>query len=124
MLFFGDLFYLNSFDQGGVYSLQIIVQITLLLGIALFSCMIFLHDDWFQQWPLWLMCVINFVSMLSLEIYVIQKPIISAMSYIVFPLNWILITASIVLGAVILRIIVNIITMCIGNVVKELHARM
>lgn len=109
---------------GGLYSLQIIVQITLLLGIALFSCMIFLHDDWFQQWPLWLMCVINFVSMLSLEIYVIQKPIISAMSYIVFPLNWILITASIVLGAVILRIIVNIITMCIGNVVKELHVRM
>lgn len=106
-----------------LYPVQIIVQITLLIGIALFVYMAYFLENWFKKWPVWLLTAINYVATLTLEIYVIQKPIIKVLAGIVFPINWLLITAAIIVSAVILRIIINAITTCVELGIERLKVR-
>lgn len=103
-----------------LYPVQIIVQIMLLFGISFFVCAAYLLEDWFRKWPVWLLKPINFVAALTLEIYVIQKPIIQALSKIAFPINWLLITVTIIACAVILRIAINAVIICVENGVNKL----
>lgn len=115
IIFLGLYFLVTKTIRGDVslYPVQIIVQITLLIGIALFVCVAYFLEDWFKKWPVCLLKIINFVATLTLEVYVIQKPIIYALSKIVFPINWLLITTAIIVCAVILRIIINAIITCV-----------
>lgn len=106
-----------------LYPVQIIVQIALLAGIAFFVCAAYLLEDWFRKWPAWLLNPINFIAALTLEIYVVQKPIIKALSNIAFPINWLLITAAIIGCAVILRIAINAIITCVENGVNTSKIR-
>lgn len=125
IVFLGLYFFVTKIIRGGValYPVQIIVQITLLVGIAFFVCLAYFLEDWFKKWPAWFLSVINFVAALTLEIYVIQKPIIKALSGIIFPINWLLITAVIIVSAVILRIIINSCITCIKVVVERFKIR-
>lgn len=109
--------------DAGLYPIQIIVQITLLIGIALFVCMAYFLEDWFRKWPAWILTAINFVATFTLEIYVIQKPIIKALEGIRFPINWILITTAIIASAVILRILINAIIACIELGLEKMKVR-
>lgn len=123
--FLGLYFWTTKTIRGDVslYSVQIVVQITLLIGVAFFVCAAYLLEDWFGKWPAWLLKPINFVASLTLEIYVIQKPIIKALSGIAFPINWLLITASIIACAVILRIAINAVISCIKAGVNRVRIR-
>ncbi len=89
--------------------IQIVVPITLLIGTGYMTVAFYCLENTFKKLPEKVMTVVNFIAMLTLEIYVIQKPIIYALDDIIFPLNWILITAGIIAGAVVLRIVVNFI---------------
>lgn len=106
-----------------LYPAQIIVQITLLAGIAFFVCAVYLLENWFRKCPAWLLMPINFIASLTLEIYVVQKPIIKALSKMAFPINWILITAAIICVAVFLRFAINTGITCIENGVNILKSR-
>lgn len=46
---------------------------------------------------------INFISTITLEIYLVQYVIIPVFSVVIFPLNWILITGTIIISATILH---------------------
>lgn len=87
--------------------IQILVPITLLIAACSTSTFFFLLEDWFRKWPVYLTKTVNFVAALTLEIYVIQRPIIDALCQIGFPVNWVVITAGILCGAVSIRISVN-----------------
>lgn len=125
VVFLGLYFIATKVVRGDVnlYPAQIIVQITLLNGIALFVCMAYSLENWFRKWPEWLMTAINSVAALTLEIYVIQKPIIKALADIVFPINWLLITSAILVSAVVLRILINAIIACAECGVERFRLR-
>ncbi len=105
------------------FSFQIIVQATLLIGVGFFVYFVYRLDDWFKKWPSWLLASINFVATFTLEIYVIQKPIIKAFSGIIFPVNWIVITAVIILSAICLRIAIEAITVFIKILFSKINMR-
>lgn len=88
--------------------IQILVPMTLLVAAASVSVLFYLLEGWFQSWPDWLTNAIGFVAALTLEIYVVQRPIIDALAWLPFPLNWVLITASILGAAVVMRLTVNL----------------
>ena len=58
--------------------------------------------------PAILKSIITFIAGITLEIYIVQYVLIDLFRNIaVFPLNWIIITASIILAAVVLHYIVE-----------------
>lgn len=114
-------FFANYIVRGNkeLYSIQIIVPITLLIGLGMLVCAVYSMEESFWKWPSWLLFSVNFVANLTLEIYVIQKPIIGVLENIFFPLNWILITVSILVCALLLRILINLFTECIRMVIEK-----
>ena len=81
--------------------------------IAIFVLLYFLFrsfcglDRKFEKMPAWLKKAIAFLSDMTLEIYVVQYVIIDVIRdlHIFFPLNWFVLTASILLTAFILHMI-------------------
>ena len=78
--------------------------------IAIFFLLIFLFvtfaglDNKLKSLPAWVKKAINFVSGITLEIYAVQYVLIGLIRPIgIFPLNWILLTASILVGAFLLH---------------------
>ncbi len=81
---------------------QIIIFVLLYLLFRLFASL----DSKLAAFPQWLKSVINFIASMTLEIYVVQSVLINLLKNIApFPLNWIAITAAIVLAAFILHIL-------------------
>lgn len=86
---------------------QIFVPISLLIAIFSLVAFVFGLETWFKRLPKWLLATVNFIANFTLEIYIIQKPIISMFSHILFPFNWIIITLTIFISAIVLKIFVN-----------------
>lgn len=78
-----------------------------LIIFALLYCVFRLFyslDEKLEHLPLWIKNVVAFLAKITLEIYVVQNVIISALKpYFVFPFNWIIITASIIFAAFVLH---------------------
>ena len=91
-------------DYGNI---QIIVPVILYAAAAMLGYSFYKLEDRLKSLPRWLLSAVNFISTFTLEIYVVQHPIIKAFSNIIFPLNWILITLSILISAIVLKIIIN-----------------
>ncbi len=84
-------------------SLQIVNQVTLFALLAVtFKCFISI-DSWLEKLPRWIKAVITFISGITLEIYLVQIPIIKPLNFLPFPFNWVLITSVIVLLAFVLN---------------------
>ncbi len=102
---------------------QIFVQISLLLAIFSLVAFVFGLENWFKRFPKWLLATVNFIANFTLEIYIIQRPIISCFSHILFPFNWIIITLTIFISAIILKIFINFIIeaskFCFSKFVKK-----
>lgn len=87
-------------------SLQILNQL-LIFGLLFFLFYLFASlDARLQRMPKVVKKVLIFLSDITLEIYVVQYVIIALIRpYLTFPLNWIAITASIILAAFILHVV-------------------
>lgn len=88
-----------------LYAVQFVVPI-FLLGMCYFltSAMVGVEET-LKKMPAGWLNFFGFIANLTLEIYVVQLPIIKLLEGIVFPLNWIIITASIVIAASVLKLI-------------------
>lgn len=63
--------------------------------------------------------IMSYIAKITLEIYVVQYVIIPRLSYIVFPLNWFIITTSIILSASVLHIVSkNVISVIERNMIN------
>lgn len=86
--------------------LQIVNQ---LLIFALLYCLFRLFsglDEKLEKMPVWICRCISFVAGMTLEIYVVQYVLIDALrSAAIFPLNWIIVTGSILLCALALHLV-------------------
>ena len=88
---------------GSIANLQIINQFMLFaLLIVVLRCFSSL-DSKLEKLPEWIKKVINFISGITLEIYLVQIGIINRLNFCVFPLNWFLITGTIIVLAFILH---------------------
>ncbi len=85
---------------------QIINQI---LIFGLLYCLLRLFsglDGKLEKMPVWIRNCISFVAGITLEIYVVQYVLIDALRGIaVFPLNWMIVTGSIILSALLLHLV-------------------
>ena len=103
---------------------QIFVQISLLLAIFSLVAFVFGLEPWFNRLPKWLLATVNFIANFTLEIYIIQRPIIAWFSHILFPLNWIIITLTIFVSAIVLKIFINFVIevsrFCFRKLIKKL----
>ena len=119
-------FFLTKLIRGNeqLFSIQIAVQIALMIAIFSLVSIFYFMEDSFKKWPDWVLSPINFIATFTLEIYVIQKPIINFLADIIFPINWILITLSIFIGAVIARIFINFIITSIVMLIKRVKKEM
>lgn len=85
---------------------QFVTQLTLFGSIFYMFKVMQSMEDTFKTLPDKVKKIAVFISKLTLEIYIVQKPIISALERtVVFPLNWLLVTGAIVTAAIILHFI-------------------
>lgn len=90
-------------------NLQIINQIVLFaLLVVIFRCFCSL-DNKFENMPKWIKTIINFISGITLEIYLVQIGIINKLNFVTFPFNWFIITGTIILLAFLLNKISSLI---------------
>lgn len=107
-----------KFDNLSSY--QILNQIVL-FGLLYFVFRCFAGiDDLLEALPVKIKAIISFISMITLEIYVVQYVIIPRLAFLVFPLNWFLITATIIVTAYLLHIISNIVIKSIEGGISKI----
>lgn len=107
VLYFGSKFALTKYAALAPY--QIGNQLILVLVVILSFIVCAGYDSKLSNLPKPFKSSISFVSMLTLEIYVVQyDALIKAWRHIApFPLNWVGLTVSILVGAYILHVVCN-----------------
>lgn len=84
---------------------QVVNQVILILLLYyLLKCFAGI-DNVLVALPDKLKSIFNFISIITLEIYLVQYVIIPRLNIFLFPINWIIITATIIISAYILHII-------------------
>ena len=89
----------------GIAEYQIINQIVLFITLYYFLKCFAGIDEKLRKLPEKIKNIINFIAQITLEIYVVQYPIIPIFRNLPFPINWILITATIIIVAYLLHFI-------------------
>lgn len=91
---------------GGILYLQILNQYVL-LALLWFIVRCFCGiDGKLERLPVWIKKIFELLSKITLEIYVVQIGIITPLAKLLpFPLNWILLTSVILIGALILHFV-------------------
>lgn len=86
---------------------------------------LFAAIDWNLTFPGWVKKLIEFVSGLTLEIYVVQYVLIEIIRNLglPFPLNWIVLTAAIVLFAFALKSVCDLINKTIDRLLEKIAKR-
>lgn len=85
-----------------ISNFQIINQVILLTFLAVTIRCLASIDSTLEKLPKFIKDIINFISGITLEIYLVQIPLIHILNIFPFPLNWIFITTVIILLAFIL----------------------
>ena len=95
------------FSKYTAYSYLQIVNQLLIFVLLFFLFWLFASlDDKLERLPKPIKKVISFISAMTLEIYVVQSVLIALIRpYLSFPLNWLAITASIIIAAFILHVL-------------------
>ncbi|MEB4860644.1 acyltransferase family protein [Priestia megaterium] len=105
VIYFASKLAFVKFDTLSPY--QILNQIVL-FGLLYFVFRCFAGiDAMLEALPVKIKAIISFISMITLEIYVVQYVIIPRLAFLIFPLNWFLITSTIIVTAYLLHIISN-----------------
>ncbi len=104
VLYFASKLFFTRYPQYS--SLQIVNQL-LIFALLYFIFWLFASiDEKLEKMPAWIKKPITFISKITLEIYVVQYVIIDLIRPVIsFPLNWVAITASIIISAYILHIL-------------------
>ncbi len=100
-------------------SYQLVNQIVLFITLAYIMRCFAGIDGWLDALPKKLKAVFSFVSMITLEIYVVQYVIIRKLAFMVFPLNWIIITSMIILSAFLLHLTASRVGQGIDKVITK-----
>lgn len=97
---------------------QIIIFVLLLFIMRWFSSI----DKQLEKAPKWLFKVVDLIAKLTLEIYLVQYVLIDVIRNldIIFPLNWIVLTAAIVVAAYILHTITEFVTNKVETGIRRL----
>jgi len=105
---------------GSISSFQIINQIILFFTLFyIIKCFAGI-DGILVNLPSKVKKTINFISEITLEIYLVQIVIIPRLAYISFPLNWIIITGIIIISAYLLHIIGSKISKVLDDLTNKL----
>lgn len=117
IIYFASKLFFVKIDE--IAEFQIINQIVLFITLYYFFKCFAGIDNKLRKLPEKINNVINFIAQITLEIYVVQYPIIPIFRNLPFPINWILITTTIIIVAYLLHFvskkIINIIERKIFN---------
>lgn len=89
----------------GLSPYQIVNQVVLLLLLYFILRCFAGIDGKLESLPVKIKATINFISKITLEIYVVQYVIIQRLAFLAFPLNWVVITGTIIVVAVTLHVV-------------------
>ena len=98
------------FSRGSLANFQVVNQVIIFILLYLvfrwFSCI----DRHLEKAPEWLKQLVGLVAKLTLEIYLVQYVLIDVMENmkLFFPLNWLVLTALIVVSAFVLHTVVDL----------------
>lgn len=95
------------FAKGHYPQFQIINQFILLVLLFYIFKMFAMLSDVIDKTPKKIKTIINYISTITLEIYVVQKPIIAWLEHLRFPINLLVVLATVFATATILNIIVK-----------------
>lgn len=95
-----------SFSNSILVDLQIFNQLILLVVLVLIFYLSSQLENTLRNLPTKLKYIINMIATITLEIYFVQYVLIDLFDDIVFPVNWIIVTASILIAALLLNTIV------------------
>lgn len=102
-----------------LYPIQIIVPLSLLLlNYSIIECSIGFENA-IRKLPKRFIGVLSMIANLTLEIYVVQLIIINRLNLFVFPFNWIVVTLSILLSAVLLKLLIGYIPQRIKTMIPQ-----
>lgn len=122
VLYFASKLLFSS--KASMAPLQIVNQI-LIFALLYFVMRTFSAiDGKLESMPKWIKTTVGFLAAQTLEIYVVQYVIIDKLKGLVpFPLNWLILTATIIISAFVLHLVCNVITRCgemiIGKLTKK-----
>lgn len=99
------------FLSGGIPQLQIVNQIIIFLLLFFIMRWFSSIDKHLEKAPKWLGKMVGLIAKLTLEIYLVQYVLIDVIRKLdlFFPLNWIVLTASIVVAAIVLHTVMEFI---------------
>ena len=102
--------------DGGKAAFQIFNQIIIFALLFFIMRWFSSIDEHLEKAPGWFTRVVNLIAKLTLEIYLVQYVLIELVQQmnLVFPLNWILLTALIAVTALILHVVMDLIMKLIG----------
>ncbi|RDE59173.1 hypothetical protein DYH56_13665 [Psychrilyobacter piezotolerans] len=90
-----------------ISSYQILNQIILFIFLYYIFKSFLGIEEKLNRIPLLIKKIINFLASITLEIYLVQYIIIPKLSYFIFPLNWVIVSITILISAFILNRISN-----------------
>ena len=100
---------------------QYLILVLLFFIFALFSSL----DEKLANLPKWIKFIISYVSKITLEIYVVQQVIIDSLRGILnFPVNWVVITASILVAATTLHYVCKLIYWSVDKIIETLKNKL
>jgi len=111
-----------AFSHIEVLSLfQFLNQITIFIFLYFLFRTFCSIDNILKRMPGWLKCIVSFLSEMTLEIYVVQYAIIEVIRNLdlFFPLNWIMLTAAIIISAFILHIVCDVIYKGVDKIITK-----
>lgn len=108
LLYFVTKLLLSS--NAGLVSFQFLNQIIIFILLWFMFRSFCGLDEKLELMPSWSKTIVQFIANMTLEIYVVQYVLITVIREwrLFFPLNWILLTASIIISAYILHMICNL----------------
>ncbi len=90
-----------------LYPVQIVIQLLVLLLILALMDTFARLERHLKKTPNAIFRIVSFVASLTLEIYAVQRILIEYLEFLPFPVNWIIITALIVVSAYGLKLLCN-----------------
>ena len=116
-LYFGSTVYIRSNSK--LYLFQIMVPLSLLALCTMIIVLLLRLEEKMRKIPVPFNRALAFVANATLEIYVVQLIIIDRFHHISFPLNWILITALILVTASVLKIVISYAQSIVSQVLEK-----
>ena len=100
---FSKMFFVTFSSDSFICQFQLLNQLVLLVLLYYVFIMFAGIDGKLEKMPKWIKAIITFISTMTLEIYLVQYAIIPRTNVLGFPINWIIITATIAVSAIALH---------------------